>query len=212
MATTDEPDRPGAQQWVPPDGDVEALRDAAPGCRGCELWAPATQVVFSRGPADADVVLVGEQPGDQEDLAGAPFVGPAGRVLVAALDEAGIARDRVYVTNAVKHFRFEQRGKRRIHQTPLVTHLRACLPWLEAELAAVRPRVVVALGATAGRGVLGRTVAVGKERGQVLEAGGRRVVVTAHPSSVLRLPEAADREAATAAIVADLRVAAAAAG
>ncbi|WP_309134584.1 UdgX family uracil-DNA binding protein [Cellulomonas sp.] len=208
MATTDDVERPGAQHWVPESGDVDALRNAAPACRGCELWAPATQVVFSEGPADAAVMLVGEQPGDKEDLAGEPFVGPAGRVLHEALAAAGLDPEQVYVTNAVKHFRFEQRGKRRLHRTPLVTHLRACVPWLEAELAAVRPRVVVALGATAARGVLGRTVAVGKERGQVLDAGGRAVVVTAHPSSVLRLRERTEREAATAAIVDDLRVAA----
>ncbi|QGQ20433.1 UdgX family uracil-DNA binding protein [Cellulomonas sp. JZ18] len=211
MATTDDVDRPGAQHWVPEGGDVDALRDAAPACRGCELWAPATQVVFSEGPAQAAVMLVGEQPGDKEDLAGEPFVGPAGRVLHEALAAAGLDPEQVYVTNAVKHFRFEQRGKRRIHKTPLVTHLRACVPWLEAEIAAVRPRVVVALGATAARGVLGRTVAVGTERGRVLDAGGRAVVVTAHPSSVLRLRERAEREAATAAIVDDLRVAAGAA-
>lgn len=211
-ATTDDVERPGAQRWVPEGGDVDALRDAAPACRGCELWAPATQVVFSEGPADAAVMLVGEQPGDKEDLAGEPFVGPAGRVLHEALAAAGLDPERVYVTNAVKHFRFEQRGKRRIHRTPLVTHLRACVPWLEAEIAAVRPRVVVALGATAARGVLGRTVAVGEERGHVVEADGRAVVVTAHPSSVLRLRDRAEREAAVAAIVDDLRVAAAAAG
>ncbi len=211
--TTDAPERPGAEHWVPAGGDVDALRDAAPSCRGCELWAPATQVVFSEGPADAAVMLVGEQPGDKEDLAGEPFVGPAGRVLHEALAAAGLDPEQVYVTNAVKHFRFEQRGKRRIHRTPLVTHLRACVPWLEAELAAVRPSVVVALGATAARGVLGRTVAVGQERGRVVEADGDRppVVVTAHPSSVLRLRERAERDAATAAIVDDLRVAARAA-
>ncbi|WP_069387853.1 UdgX family uracil-DNA binding protein, partial [Cellulosimicrobium cellulans] len=154
-----QPERPGAQEWVPDGADarrVDVLAEAAHGCRGCELWADATQVVFSQGPDDAALVLVGEQPGDREDREGEPFVGPAGRVLADALEAAGVDPDRVYVTNAVKHFRHEQRGKRRLHRTPDVAHVRACLPWLEAEVAAVRPRVVVALGATAARAVLGR--------------------------------------------------------
>ncbi|WP_240643811.1 UdgX family uracil-DNA binding protein [Antribacter gilvus] len=215
--------RPGAQEWVPPDADVERLTEAAHACRGCELWAGATQVVFSAGPPDARIALVGEQPGDREDLEGEPFVGPAGRVLGEALGAAGLSPDDVYVTNAVKHFRFEQRGKRRLHKTPDVAHIRACLPWLAAELAVVRPRVVVALGATAGRAVLGRTVRIGAERGRVLDGEtvpgpgaddgyAPGVVLTTHPSALLRLRESADREAAMTALVADLAVAGEAAG
>ncbi|MDC7121929.1 UdgX family uracil-DNA binding protein [Cellulomonas fimi] len=210
MARPD-PDRPGAQQWVPDGADVDTLAAAAPACRGCELWAPATQVVFSTGSPTARLALVGEQPGDREDREGEPFVGPAGRMLDRALDEAGIARDDVYLTNAVKHFRFDERGQRRIHKTPAVAHIRACLPWLTAELAAVRPRVVVALGATAARAVLGHDVTVGDVRGRVLDEAGARVVVTAHPSSILRLRDDVDRTAALAALVADLRTASGAA-
>ncbi|MBO9553464.1 UdgX family uracil-DNA binding protein [Cellulomonas sp.] len=207
-------DRPGAQRWVPPDGDVDSLAAAAPACRGCELWAPATQVVFSSGSHDAAMMLVGEQPGDREDREGEPFAGPAGRVLDEALAAAGVDRDVVYLTNAVKHFRFEQRGPRRLHKTPTVAHIRACLPWLTAELAAVRPRVVVALGATAARAVLGREVTIGEVRGHVLDAADDvpvPTVVTAHPSSVLRIREAADRSAALTALTDDLRTAWAAA-
>ena len=152
-----------------PDGaGLDLLRNAAEGCRGCELWRDATQVVFSRGGSEARIMLVGEQPGDQEDLKGEPFVGPAGRRLADAVDAAGIAREQVYVTNAVKHFRFEQRGKRRIHQKPAVGHIDACRPWLEAEFDVVDPAIVVALGATAARSILGRTVRIGEVRGRVL--------------------------------------------
>ncbi|WP_454050000.1 UdgX family uracil-DNA binding protein [Cellulomonas sp. Marseille-Q8402] len=209
------PDRPGAQEWVPPDADVDALAAAAPGCRGCELWAPATQVVFSAGPPRASLVLVGEQPGDREDREGEPFVGPAGRVLHDALADAGIDPGEVYVTNAVKHFRFTERGKKRLHKSPAVGHVRACRPWLTAELAAVRPRVVVCLGATAARSVLDRDVTIGEVRGRVLEehpadAPGAAVLVTAHPSALLRLRGRDGWDEAYAALVADLRTAAAA--
>ncbi|PZR52610.1 uracil-DNA glycosylase [Xylanimonas oleitrophica] len=204
--------RPGAQQWVPDGGDVAALRQAAHACRGCELWADATQVVFSEGPGDARLMLVGEQPGDHEDREGEPFVGPAGRVLADALAAAGVDPETVYVTNAVKHFRFEQRGKRRLHKTPDVAHVRACSPWLRAERAAVRPHVVVALGATAARAVLGRPVRVGAERGQVLDSEGSAVVVTTHPSALLRLRGRDGWDEAFDALVADLRTARAAAG
>lgn len=193
-----------ASPWVPPDAGVEDLRAAAPACRGCELWRPATQVVFSRGPSRADVALVGEQPGDREDLEGEPFVGPAGRVLAEALDAAGLDADEVYLTNAVKHFRFEERGKRRLHKTPSPAHVRACAPWLEAELAAVRPRVVVALGATAARAVLGRPVTVSHERGHLIDG---RVLVTTHPSAVLRLRGRDGYDAAFTGLVADLALA-----
>lgn len=204
--------RPGADRWVPPEGDVESLRAAAPGCRGCELWADATQVVFSAGAERARVVLVGEQPGDAEDRAGEPFVGPAGRLLDEALAAAGVDRAEVYLTNAVKHFRFRAQGKRRIHAKPGVAHVKACHPWLEAEVAAVRPDVVVALGATAARAVLGRDVRIGAERGMWLSAPGLpaqpRVVVTSHPSAVLRLRGRSGYDEAFAAFVADLRTAA----
>jgi DNA polymerase len=164
------------------------------------------------------MMLVGEQPGDVEDREGEPFVGPAGRILDDALDQAGIDRADVYLTNAVKHFRHEMRGKRRIHQKPTVAHITACRPWLEAEVVAVGPDVVVCLGATAGRAVLGRPVRVGAERGQVLEAGERavrgldRIMVTSHPSSVLRLRDRDERHAATQSLVDDLRAAAAVTG
>lgn len=200
-------ERPGAEAWVPQDADVEHLRQAAQGCRGCELWRDATQAVFGDGDEAARLMLVGEQPGDKEDLAGEPFVGPAGRVLAQALDEADIPRDRVYLTNAVKHFRFEQRGKRRLHQRPDVGNIAACKPWLEAELGAVQPDVVVCLGATAARAVLGRVVKVGAERGTPIDSGGRAVIVTIHPSAVLRLRDSVERSAAVAGLAADLRVA-----
>ncbi|MFD4990722.1 UdgX family uracil-DNA binding protein [Cellulosimicrobium cellulans] len=210
------PERPGAQEWLPRGraaSDVGALARAARDCHGCELWADATQVVFSRGPERARLVLVGEQPGDREDREGEPFVGPAGRVLDDALDAAGLSSDDVYLTNAVKHFRFEERGTRRLHKSPDVAHVRACLPWLTAEVAAVAPRVVVAMGATAGRAVLGRPVRVTAERGRVLDLDDApRVVLTTHPSALLRLRERAEREAAFAALVDDLRLASDAAG
>jgi uracil-DNA glycosylase family protein len=209
-------DRPGADEWVPHGASVGELRESAPGCRGCELWRDATQVVFSKGREGARLMLVGEQPGEREDLAGEPFVGPAGRLLADAVDAAGIGREAVYVTNAVKHFRFERRGKRRIHEKPSVGHILACRPWLEAEFEAVRPAVVVALGATAARSVLGRTVRIGEVRGRVLPpdaASSARalpapVLVTTHPSALLRIEEASDRASAFDALVADLRTAA----
>jgi uracil-DNA glycosylase len=209
-------ERPGAGQWVPPGGDVEELRRAAEECRGCELWRDATQVVFSRGRPGATLMLVGEQPGDREDLEGEPFVGPAGRLLAEAVDAAGIPGEQLYITNAVKHFRFERRDKRRIHEKPSVAHIIACRPWLEAEFDAVGPSVVVALGATAARSVLGRTVLIGDVRGKVLPpdvaAGASALpvptLVTTHPSALLRIEDSADRAAAFTALVEDLRIAA----
>jgi uracil-DNA glycosylase family protein len=202
--------RPGAGAWVPDGGGIAALREAAPACRGCELYRDAIQVVFSTGSSRASLLFVGEQPGDREDLAGEPFVGPAGRVLDEAIEAAGIPRERVYLTNAVKHFRFELRGKRRIHEKPSVAHVEACHPWLAAELRVVRPEVIVCLGATAARAVLGRPVAIGAVRGRPLEdaVGGARVVVTTHSSAVLRIRDRAERDAATASLVDDLRTAA----
>jgi uracil-DNA glycosylase family protein len=195
---------------VPDAGGISALRSSAPQCRGCELYRDATQVVFSTGAARARIMLVGEQPGDREDLAGEPFVGPAGRVLDEAVDAAGIPREQLYLTNAVKHFRFEQRGKRRIHAKPSVAHVEACHPWLAAELRVVRPEVIVCLGATAARAVLGRPVAIGATRGRALEddVEGARVVVTTHPSAVIRIRDRAERDAASAQLVADLVAAA----
>ncbi|WP_210481451.1 UdgX family uracil-DNA binding protein [Naasia sp. SYSU D00948] len=206
--------RPGAEQWVPEDGGLDALRTAAPECRGCELYQDATQVVFGSGPERARLMLVGEQPGDSEDKAGEPFVGPAGRLLADALDAAGVKAEDAYVTNAVKHFRFELRGKRRLHKSPAVAHIEACNPWLAAEFRTVRPDIVVALGATAARGVLGRQVKVLAERGRVLDdrpvaAAEARVVLTVHPSAVLRLRGTPDFDPEFDAFVADLRTAAA---
>jgi DNA polymerase len=202
-----------AADFVPDGADLVGLRKAAADCRGCELWEPATQTVFSAGSPTARLALVGEQPGDQEDRQGVPFVGPAGRLLQKAVDEAGLERGDVYVSNAVKHFRFSQSGpgKRRMHQTPDMSHVTACRPWLVAELRLVDPDVVVALGATAVKALLGTSVRVTKDRGSVIERetslGTRRFVVTTHPSAVLRTPDD-KRDEAYAALVADLRVAA----
>jgi uracil-DNA glycosylase len=185
--------------------DLDGLRREAAGCTRCELYGPATQTVFGEGPSSAWLMLVGEQPGDREDVEGAPFVGPAGRVLDKALDRAGVDRSEVYVTNAVKHFRFEREGKRRIHKTPGLTHIRACRHWLDGELAAVRPHALATLGATAAKALLGSGFKITKRRGEVFEWEGYRLVPTVHPSSILRGPPEA-REDAMAALVADLQV------
>lgn len=206
-----------AASWVPTSRSLAGLRSAAADCRGCELWVDTTQTVFSAGPRSAELMLVGEQPGDVEDREGEPFVGPAGRILDEALERAGIDRGRVYLTNAVKHFRHETRGKRRIHQKPAVGHIVACQPWLAAELASVRPDVVVAMGSVAARSVVGRPVKINDERGRWLNDESAAVVsdtalmVTSHPSAVLRLrgvddPGVARREMNT--LVRDLRRAA----
>jgi DNA polymerase len=204
-------ERPGAQEWVPPDASIDQLRHAVQACRGCELWAGATQAVFSAGSTRARLALVGEQPGDQEDRTGIPFVGPAGKLLQRALDEVGIARTDVYVTNTVKHFRFSRTapGKRRIHQTPDRVHVEACRPWLIAEMTRLDPALVVCLGATAAKALLGSAFRVTKERGQVLtretSLGEKNFLATVHPSSVLR---STDRDGAYAAFRADLAAAA----
>jgi len=203
-------ERPGAAEWVPSNADLTELRGAVQSCRGCELWQRATQAVFGEGPARASIMLVGEQPGDREDREGEPFVGPAGRILAEARESAGIARDEVYVTNAVKHFRFEERGKRRIHKRPDVGHIVACQPWLDAELEVVHPDVVVCLGATAARAVLGRPARIGDERGRLMPLGDRQALVTIHPSAVLRLRDTDERRAAAEGLAADLVVAASA--
>ncbi|GAA5158992.1 UdgX family uracil-DNA binding protein [Pseudonocardia eucalypti] len=189
--------------------DLDGLRAASAGCTRCELYRPATQTVFGEGPAHPSLVLVGEQPGDREDLAGEPFVGPAGRLLDKALAEAKIPRERAYLTNVVKHFKFEQRGKRRIHQRPTVGEIRACRPWFDAELRILRPTLLVTLGATAAKALLGSSFRVTAHRGEVLDRrAGPPLLPTVHPSAVLRAPD--DRRAAEFdALVADLKVAAA---
>ena len=208
------PDWPTAAPFVPPGADLATLSSAMDGCRGCPLWEPATQAVPGSGPADARLVLVGEQPGDAEDRQGLPFVGPAGRLLDGALEEAGIDRAAAYVTNAVKHFKFRARGKRRIHASPDTWEVRACTPWLQAEMAVLRPEVVVLLGATAGKAVFGPSFRVTQSRGVLLPwppsgdeqtYGDGQVLATLHPSAVLR---ADDVDTARAGLVADLRVAA----
>jgi uracil-DNA glycosylase len=188
---------------------VGALRRAAAGCTRCPLYRNATQTVFGAGPAAARVMLVGEQPGNDEDLAGRPFVGPAGRLLDRALAEAGLDRRATYVTNAVKHFKWTPRGKRRIHEKPTAREVEACRPWFQTELDLVKPDLVVALGATAAQSLLGPAVRVTKERGHVLDAPlGTRVLLTVHPSSLLRITDDAERDQAMERFVADLRVAA----
>jgi uracil-DNA glycosylase family protein len=190
-----------------PAAELDALRAEAATCTRCDLYANATQTVFGEGPATADVMLVGEQPGDQEDLAGEPFVGPAGRLLDEALAAAGIDRDRVYVTNAVKHFKWEPRGKRRIHKTPNRAEVLACSYWFDRELAIVSPKIVVALGGTAAKALLGPKVQVTKVRGEWLEWEREPLVtVTVHPSSILRSPDDVSRASAKAAFVTDLMV------
>ncbi|TME68382.1 MAG: UdgX family uracil-DNA binding protein [Chloroflexi bacterium] len=188
---------------------VGELSAAAAACQGCDLWQEATQTVFGEGKEGAPMMLVGEQPGDQEDLQGRPFVGPAGRVLEQALDEAGIDRRRVYVTNAVKHFRFTRRGKRRLHEKPNAAQVRACRPWLEAEIEVVKPGLIVLLGATAAQSVMGPAFRVSKQHGEVLESPfGIPVVATVHPSSILRSVDDKSRDAAMSSFIADLMVAA----
>jgi uracil-DNA glycosylase family protein len=215
-------DRPGAGQWVPDRPTVDALRSAAQDCRGCELYQDATQAVMGEGPADASLMVLGEQPGDKEDLAGEPFVGPAGKLLDRALEEAGVDPATVFRTNVVKHFRFSgTRGKQRIHKTPSRVHVAACGPWLVAELAVVRPRGVVVLGGTAGKALFGPAFRVGEMRGRLVDWPEAFVadqplawtpswaLPTTHPSAVLR---SRSRDEDLAALVADLHVAAAALG
>ena len=189
---------------MPDKLSLTALRDAVQGCRGCPLYTNATQAVFGEGSLKAGVMLVGEQPGDQEDLAGAPFVGPAGKLLDRALEEAGIDRGTTYVTNAVKHFKWKARGTRRIHDKPTWTEVMACRPWLDAELALVKPRALVLLGATAAQALLGKSFKVTQERGRALDSElADLVVATIHPSAVLR---AENRDEMFAGLVDDLRV------
>jgi DNA polymerase len=192
-----------AAALIPPKPTLRKVAEAAKGCRACDLWRGGTQTVFGEGRAKAELMLVGEQPGDQEDLAGRPFVGPAGKLLDGALEEAGIDRELAYVTNVVKHFKWQPRGKRRIHQKPNAAEIAACRPWLDAELALVRPEVLVCLGATAAQALLGRQFRVSRDRGIPVESDLAPVVMaTVHPSSILR---SENREEETALLVEDLR-------
>ena len=194
---------------MPDHPTVERLREAAAGCKGCDLWSNATQTVFGEGSEHAKLMLVGEQPGDHEDVEGKPFVGPAGRLLDTALERAAIPRANVYVTNVVKHFKWVRRGKRRLHEKPNSQEVRACRPWLDAEVKTVQPRLVVLLGATAAQAVLGPTVRVTRQRGQVVNTPlGVQGLATVHPSSILRAPDDDSRREAMDAFVEDLRVAA----
>jgi uracil-DNA glycosylase len=206
-----EPRGDGATVFVPAGAGLGELKAAAAKCKGCDLYRHATQTVFGRGSADARIVFVGEQPGDQEDLQGAPFVGPAGEVFDRALAEVGIERETVYVTNAVKHFKFEQRGKRRIHQTPRAPELNACRPWLEAELAVITPDVLVCLGATAARAILGDQFRITKDRGRFAPTRwAPKTIATYHPSAVLRGETEAQQAELYAMLVTDLRLVASA--
>ena len=195
-----------AADFLPERPTLPALREAAAGCRGCHLWQVGTQTVFGEGPEDARACFVGEQPGDQEDRAGRPFVGPAGRLFDQALEAAGIDRATVYVTNAVKHFKWQARGKRRIHQKPNAAEVAACRPWLEAELAVLKPQVLVLLGAVVAQSLLGREFRVTQHRGELLDSElAEAVTATVHPSSILR-GDPAEREQSFNAFVDDLKV------
>lgn len=193
----------------PSDGSLEALREEAAGCRACPLWKDATQTVFGEGPPHASLMLVGEQPGDKEDLAGRPFVGPAGVMLDRALEQVGIDRKKVYVTNAVKHFKFLARGKIRLHQKPTTPEIRACRPWYERELKSVKPDLVVAMGATAAQSVFGKITPINRSRGRLIDLDdGIKALVTVHPSYLLRLPDADTKAREYQRFVDDLKIAA----
>jgi DNA polymerase len=202
---------PTAAPFVPPHPTLSKLREAAACCKGCDLWKLGTQTVFGEGSPQAKVMFVGEQPGDQEDKAGKPFVGPAGKILDKALEAAGIDRKDVYVTNAVKHFKWEPRGKRRIHKKPNQLEVNACRPWLEAEVSVVKPEVIVCLGATAAQSLLGKTFKVTQRRGELIPHElAPYVMATVHPSSILRAPDEASRHHEMAKFVDDLKTVAAA--
>jgi uracil-DNA glycosylase family protein len=199
-------DGPAVPDQIPAKPTLKSVRDAASDCRACDLYKRGTQTVFGEGPGKARVMMVGEQPGDAEDVAGHPFVGPAGRLLDRALEEAGIDRDLVYVTNVVKHFKWEPRGKRRIHAKPNSAEIAACRPWLDTEIALVKPRVLVCLGATAAQALLGRAFKVSQQRGRFVESPlAPRVLATVHPSSILRAPDEERRRAEMKRFVADLK-------
>jgi uracil-DNA glycosylase len=195
-----------ATDFLPKRTTLPALRNAAAECRGCDLYRDATQTVFGEGPEDARIVMVGEQPGDREDVAGRPFVGPAGALLDRAIGEAGLVRDDIYFTNVVKHFKHVMRGKRRIHKKPDLEEVRACIPWLEAELARIEPKVLVLLGATAAQAILGRSFRVTQHRGEFVDSPlAPLVTATVHPSSILRSRTEEERRSAFDAFVQDLR-------
>jgi DNA polymerase len=196
-----------AAEFVPASRSLAKLRHAAAECRGCPLWKDATQTVFGTGPRKAELMLVGEQPGDREDIEGEPFVGPAGGVLARALESAGIDAEDVYLTNAVKHFKWRARGKRRLHQTPRAGEVEACKPWLEAELEAVKPTALLALGATAAKALFGPSVRVTRDRGRLIDSPlAPAAALTLHPSAILRLRDHDEREEALAGLVDDLRL------
>jgi uracil-DNA glycosylase family protein len=193
-----------ADEYLPRAHTLRALRAAAGSCKACPLWKPATQTVFGDGPTSARLMLIGEQPGNEEDLVGRPFVGPAGRLLDKALADAGVGRDGVYVTNVVKHFKFEPRGKRRIHSKPNAAEVDACQAWLAAELDALRPEVVVCLGATAAQALLGRDFSVTQRRGELVQTNRHLTIATWHPSAILRAPDPVSRARMRDEIVQDL--------
>ena len=196
-----------AAEFLPKRRDLESLRAAARSCEGCDLYKNATQTVFGEGAEHANIILVGEQPGDMEDRQGHPFVGPAGRMLDKALAEARISRDEVYITNAVKHFRWIQRGKRRLHQKPAVRQIMACKPWIESEMESIHPKLLVCLGATAAQSILGRVVPIGQARGKFLNGQrGEAVFITIHPSAIFRQREKSEREEEYRRFVADMRL------
>jgi uracil-DNA glycosylase family protein len=197
-----------AAQLIPPGANLQQLREIAAGCRACPLWERGTQTVFGDGRLKAKILFAGEQPGNEEDLEGKPFVGPAGRLLDEALHEAGIDRSLTYVTNVVKHFKWEPRGKRRIHAKPNAAEIKACMPWLQSEIELVKPRLVVCLGATAAQALLGRAFRVTQQRGQVLPFGAASIMATWHPSAILRAPDEDARRRGRVELIEDLRVAA----
>ncbi len=201
------PAEPGAEQFLPSRRTLPSLRRAADGCRGCPLYVNATQTVFGEGPARARVMFVGEQPGDAEDRQGKPFVGPAGKLFDKALLEAGLTRSEMYVTNAVKHFKFEQRGKARLHKRPKPGEVGACLPWLRSEITAIKPEILVLLGATAGQALFGAQFRITQERGRPIASElASLVLATAHPSAILRAPDAQARAESFQELVRDLKL------
>jgi uracil-DNA glycosylase len=198
--------RPSAEDFLPLRRNPASLRRAAATCRGCDLYKDATQTVFGEGPRHAEIMLIGEVPGDEEDAQGRPFVGPAGRLLDKAFDEAGLDRSSVYLTNAVKHICWEPRGKHRLHKKPSARHIEACKPWLHAEILVVKPRIIICLGATAAQVLLGSQFRVTRERGRFFDVPGTgAIMATYHPSAILRAPDKADREQKYAELVEDLR-------
>jgi DNA polymerase len=207
-AKTNHAEDASAENLIAKGSSLPELRAAAADCRACDLWRNATQMVFGEGTAQAEIMLIGEQPGDQEDREGRPFVGPAGKMLDEALSEAGISRSQVYVTNVVKHFKWSpaDRGKRRIHEKPRYDEISACRPWLDAEVAAVRPQVIVCLGATAAQAIFGRAFRVTRERGRLVKTElAPKAMATLHPSAILRAPEAESRQSMKRTFVADLK-------